>query len=268
MAAGADSIAIPKITFSARGLELDTCLKVFNTEFHVHSVILKMHSAFFFKLWIPPTKLVTTTTAFYKLFLAMYGEIYSFDSVQEPTIITELADYYYALPTLSCSLTAPLYEQTLDILGTYRFLINVAWKLRHVALFQECVVFLAGNWSERGAEEDIANLHPQLQDAVLNARGRIAMKIVKVQEEILRNCEAEFIVRELLSSDSYTQLGEDRTLPMCYRHLRDDKALVVFRFDKSAGASGRAGDRPYGSYFLCAEVPGMGLPWDLAEKDY
>lgn len=38
------------IKFVARGSELDTCLKVFDTEFHVHSTILKMHSASFHRL--------------------------------------------------------------------------------------------------------------------------------------------------------------------------------------------------------------------------
>lgn len=42
--------------FFARGLELDTCLQVFDTDFHVHSAILKMHSAFFYKFFDSPDK--------------------------------------------------------------------------------------------------------------------------------------------------------------------------------------------------------------------
>ncbi|KAF4637464.1 hypothetical protein G7Y89_g620 [Cudoniella acicularis] len=43
-----DNIPSP-IVFTARGLAVDTRLKVFDTEFHVHPVVLKLHSHFFFK---------------------------------------------------------------------------------------------------------------------------------------------------------------------------------------------------------------------------
>lgn len=36
------------VTFKARGLTVDTRLKVFNTVFHVHSVILKLNSHYFY----------------------------------------------------------------------------------------------------------------------------------------------------------------------------------------------------------------------------
>jgi hypothetical protein len=37
------------IIFKTRGLNADVRLRAFETDFHVHSVILKIHSAFFFK---------------------------------------------------------------------------------------------------------------------------------------------------------------------------------------------------------------------------
>ena len=37
------------IIFKVRDLNADVRLRAFDTEFHVHSVILKIHSAFFFK---------------------------------------------------------------------------------------------------------------------------------------------------------------------------------------------------------------------------
>jgi hypothetical protein len=37
------------IIFKARGINADVRLRAFETDFHVHSVILKIHSAFFFK---------------------------------------------------------------------------------------------------------------------------------------------------------------------------------------------------------------------------
>lgn len=44
------------IIFTARGHTPDVRLRVFDTEFHVHSVILKLHSNFFYKFLDSPEK--------------------------------------------------------------------------------------------------------------------------------------------------------------------------------------------------------------------
>lgn len=41
--------AAPAVVFRSPGLKADTCLTVFEQEFHVHSVILKLYSAYFRK---------------------------------------------------------------------------------------------------------------------------------------------------------------------------------------------------------------------------
>jgi hypothetical protein len=47
---GIDKPTMPgPIIFKARGLNTDVRLRAFETDFHVHSVFLKIHSAFFFK---------------------------------------------------------------------------------------------------------------------------------------------------------------------------------------------------------------------------
>jgi BTB/POZ domain len=46
----------PPIVFQAPGLKPDVCLKVFDQEFHVHSVLLKLHSEFFRKFHDSPDK--------------------------------------------------------------------------------------------------------------------------------------------------------------------------------------------------------------------
>jgi hypothetical protein len=52
-----DEPAMPgPVVFAARGLESDVRLRVFNTEFYVHSTMLKLHSAFFFKFLGSPDK--------------------------------------------------------------------------------------------------------------------------------------------------------------------------------------------------------------------
>jgi hypothetical protein len=51
------------IIFKARGLNVDVRLRAFETEFQVHSVILKIHSAFFFKFLDSADKTTTLANA-------------------------------------------------------------------------------------------------------------------------------------------------------------------------------------------------------------
>lgn len=54
-------VTAPKpVVFKARGVEIDTRLKVFDTVFHVSSTILKMHSQYFFKFLDSADKVIGT----------------------------------------------------------------------------------------------------------------------------------------------------------------------------------------------------------------
>jgi hypothetical protein len=44
------------VKFTSPGLQADVRLKVFNVDFHVHSVLLKLHSSFFRKFLDSPDK--------------------------------------------------------------------------------------------------------------------------------------------------------------------------------------------------------------------
>ncbi len=52
----ADTATQSPIIFAARGLQVDTRLHVFDTAFHVHSTILRLGSAFFYKFLESPDK--------------------------------------------------------------------------------------------------------------------------------------------------------------------------------------------------------------------
>lgn len=51
-----DPFSNPPIAFHAPGLKPDVCLKVFDQDYHVHSVLLKLHSEFFRKFLDSPDK--------------------------------------------------------------------------------------------------------------------------------------------------------------------------------------------------------------------
>jgi hypothetical protein len=64
MASPVENAKKPKpVSFTARGLTADVRLGVFDAEFHVHSVVLKMHSAFFFKFLDSPDKIPAAAVA-------------------------------------------------------------------------------------------------------------------------------------------------------------------------------------------------------------
>jgi hypothetical protein len=52
------------IVFKARGMKPDVCLQVFDTNFHVHSVVLKLHSHFFYTFFDSADKSGTRGGAF------------------------------------------------------------------------------------------------------------------------------------------------------------------------------------------------------------
>lgn len=56
------SITAP-VVFTARGLKADVKLEVFGTEFRVHSLILKLQSAFFFAFLDSPDKTAPVATS-------------------------------------------------------------------------------------------------------------------------------------------------------------------------------------------------------------
>jgi hypothetical protein len=54
---------MPPVIFKSRNLKPDVRLKVFGKEFHVHSVVLKMHSTYFLKLIEPVENRQSTTSS-------------------------------------------------------------------------------------------------------------------------------------------------------------------------------------------------------------
>jgi hypothetical protein len=70
-----------------------------------------------------------------KLLQSFYGEPYELKSLNELKSMTQLADYYCALPTLSRSINLPLFRGDINIKELSFELIEIAAKLRHPELF-------------------------------------------------------------------------------------------------------------------------------------
>lgn len=55
-AAEEEGLRTPPVVFKSPGLQPDVRLKVFDTDFHVHSVVLKLHSNYFRRFLDAPDK--------------------------------------------------------------------------------------------------------------------------------------------------------------------------------------------------------------------
>jgi hypothetical protein len=239
--------------------------------------------------------------AFKKLLEAFYGELYKLESVMELKRMTQLADYYCALPALSRSIHLPLFRGDIAVRHSPIASIEVATKLRHAALFRECVVWLVGRWS-RTSFWNMAELDKKIHKTVMNARNQIGFMVAKVHEEV------RFPEETLLSfSSKQHQLNVGQLLAMTRYNSDDAHRLEQIEYDCEVGlpryfyevSKGFWGDfdedirgellpvlknnllyskselkagsieHPmYEDYFFCATVDDDDLPWDRSQTDW
>ncbi|KAF8848281.1 hypothetical protein BDZ45DRAFT_810907 [Acephala macrosclerotiorum] len=173
--------------FFAPGLKPDVRLKVFDTsEYHVHSVLLKLYSGFFLKFLDSPEKKVPASpdftyewvtqvdddsswhltgnlpdqkkqmgqeNAFYALIRAIYSKPFMICHTEELIPLFELADYYCALRVVSRGLDEAMKCGEVEGLiwdlekDPCRFL-RLAIRLRNETLFKECLCLSLGPWTE------------------------------------------------------------------------------------------------------------------------
>jgi hypothetical protein len=207
--------------------------------------------------------------------------------VEELILMTDLADYYRALPALSKSLYRALYENTeFGVAGRKPELIlkllDASCKLRFPALFRECVVLLAGKWDNEQA--DLSGCDRNIQKLIIAARHGISNKIAKAHEEILRlSSEYPNLSKEIRRVKLETGLPEYyRDLHRGYvRYDEDcdygDKTGLVecilqpllennLKFDGRDELAGS--DCGFLVYFLCATIDDEDLPWARTETDW
>ncbi|CZR63411.1 uncharacterized protein PAC_13308 [Phialocephala subalpina] len=338
----------PPITFVSPGLQLDARLLVFDQEYHVHSLILKLHSAYFrrylhsaekdgeaayaaaqFKydyvsvidedgVWglepadkaAPPTEAMiarisqpdSEKEAFRKLLCAMYNRPYRIEDVAELETVTRLADFYCALPIVSGTLSGALLGSPMlkrdpdpenqsynDFARKAGRLIFVAKKLRHVVLFRECFIHLAGNLQD---EE-------YLGDAILRLKGDKELWLLLTEGyarmcQLLLKAHQAFVISTVQSywspqqplpklrdegpeeSSVFFKALKEQLQGQLSRgvddmHLRSLYVAVdrLMRSNLTLDQTGfQAGEGPYKWCFLCADISDEEMPWDLNELDW
>jgi hypothetical protein len=118
-----------------------------------------------------------------KLLQAFYAELYELKSVDSLWRMTQLADYYCALPALSNTINLPFFRGDINVKISCFLLISISMKLHHADLFRECVIWIAGCWPDY-ANWDLSKLDPKIEKTIQNARNRIGAWIAEVHEEV------------------------------------------------------------------------------------
>jgi hypothetical protein len=105
--------------------------------------------------------------------------------------MTNLADYYCVLPTLSRSLYRALHDMSLDVARCKPELLPevlaASCKLRYPDLFKECIILAAGRWSDRyGGETPLSGHSQKIRKPMEAARHKIGFDVAKANEQMLR----------------------------------------------------------------------------------
>ncbi|QSZ36367.1 hypothetical protein DSL72_006243 [Monilinia vaccinii-corymbosi] len=235
------------VVYTLSNHDADVKLKIFDElEFHVHSTVLKTHSAFFrrfldspdkvsknqnlgkFKyVWVSvidedgswslidvrnqpnetndaevkPKKLKGSKKRHEKVFSqfigVFYGKVWTIKDDANLEAITELADYYCALPMLSKSLPGALstsiqYAGSLLLNSTMGMRnqnkrLELAVKLRSPELFRDCMIYLVGYWwyySKTEESFESNNENPQINALATKLHAQICVKICATNRKL------------------------------------------------------------------------------------
>ncbi|RDL32968.1 uncharacterized protein BP5553_08407 [Venustampulla echinocandica] len=224
-------------------------------------------------------------SAFYNVICAIFGHPYSIKDATQLTKMTEIADYYICLQALSNSLSTALFNNpglVKDIPNTACCMLEVAYKLRHEALFKECFIHVLGPWTKPQWRQ-LAD--QKLKDMATIADTKIKHKLLIVHSNIIqlhsdqkrygglaaqfakisakcRNVDGKVLqplyFREL-SQLQYDTQGIEITVSQILAPILENR----LELDRSRL---EAGEGIYEDFFLCAEV--KNIPWDRSKKDW
>ncbi|KAG0652444.1 hypothetical protein D0Z07_0338 [Hyphodiscus hymeniophilus] len=282
------------VIYRSPGLVPDARLKVFDREFHVHSVPLgneQKISAF--------EDYQFEREAFQDLLSAIYNRPYTIHHLEQLKKIVSLADFYCALPILSSTIingliSSDMYESATagdntpsDFAFAAPDLIHAAYKLRHPILFRECLIHVVGQWQSitdeqmRNLEENIAIYRLIVREVTYNCR-----MIMEASQKVMRLLSERCPIQ--IGREDYPGSGIDNPELLRAVHTgllklenpkerhqniievlkADIKGLLTNNLflDRSGFAAGE--DGPHRFYFLCAYISDEEMPWDAESIDW
>ncbi|PQE31490.1 hypothetical protein CJF32_00008081 [Rutstroemia sp. NJR-2017a WRK4] len=331
----------PSIIFEQPGFKVDARLTAFGQAFHVHSVILKLYSAWFRQFLDSPDKKPAPSGALFAydyvsvvdadadgwglepvkttggteeenifalqmLLSALYNKRYSIENYKQFNCCFLLADYYCALPKFSASLDGALRHS-----DSYLFVRNIethsteliiaATRMRHPALFRECLVYEVSRLDSGEDDFDIttrfAYEHLPVQVAILAARGNLqglrAQADMFIHDldlavrSVVFNCPAKLemhrmyhqttritltnhawfyrrVLNRLVDGGHLHTNGAEILWSLLACNLSYNVGKVVGELVGPEGYEKEEDDKG----FYCAEISDEHLPWDKEEIDW
>ncbi|KAH7403259.1 hypothetical protein BKA64DRAFT_641261 [Cadophora sp. MPI-SDFR-AT-0126] len=347
------------IMFTTPGFQPDVRLVVFDQELHVHSILLKLYSAYFRKFLDSPDKTPKVANAFpigtaveenlrpaatsqvsyngiwyltaaksdtansiqsavfsgdesleikaFEILLsAIYLKPYVIDSGELFLSLTQLADFYCALPVISRTLDMAFHISPEFIKDIPRFRCKVftaVAKLKNKLLFRESLIWVVGPWSEP-AYNTLDN--PRLKKIARAAWAEVAAKISEIHCQLTQDIGEE---AQALTVDtpayfrSFYRILKRSPFDIDDEFLddiRDNEVATLIAsllksnlvLNRDALESGTGSDLfpPYylgvedgipldefspnypqanmEDHFLCVEIDDEDLPWDVNETDF
>jgi hypothetical protein len=239
-------------------------------------------------------------SAFQNLLCAIFNRPYCIIDATELNIMTQMADYYCALPILSNSLSATFFNSP-GLLTTLRTdpcqSLILAYKLRHAPLFRDYLIHLLGPWSKPQFQELKSHRDPSslfLFNFVNTIHISFSNKIMQLQQSIFQLSTGYFspfcplfagfrpayraAAKAMLDcTNDGADFNHNLLLPKWFRQCLDSnvetevvgKLLASFTtnnlvLDKAAVA----GRGDYEDSFLCFEISDAELPWDPTQFDW
>jgi len=231
---------------------------------------------------------------FSMLLNSIYTKPFTIKSPEYLTSAVQLADYYCALPILKKGFNLSLPRNTnffAHISANADKIVVDAYKMKHAALFRECMIQLMGPLRNPRLEN--------IQDVALRViaetyRVKLRKFIRQVEQDIRKFVSAHILALEkqpdpsllerfvknsipiLPGDENFSLIG--MRLPEYYRMMYNQKkwypeikSLIKpllknnLKFGKDAKA--HAGEGWYANYFLCLEITDEELPWEVEQDE-
>lgn len=199
--------------------------------------------------------------------------------------MTKMADYYFCLPALSSSLSTALFRNP-DLINNIQSsaaqILEIAFKLRHEALFKEAFIHVLGPW----INPQWRNLStPKLKDMASDAENRVKHKLLDVHWALIQLSTGDVQYGSLALHFARVAMNsrDSQGTVMLPKYLR---GISELRYEKEAAAIAvertlrnilksnleldrsrlRSGEGKFEDCFLCGGV--RGFPWDTSEKEW
>ncbi|TVY78168.1 hypothetical protein LSUE1_G004189 [Lachnellula suecica] len=226
--------------------------------------------------------------AFESLMHAIHGWAIAISDQAHLHLVTQLADYYRALPILSLTVSAALPTNpgmTAAIPQHCCSILEDAYKLRNATLFRECLVYACGPWDSPAGPQYMTLQNTKLKFVVERAYHRFNTSLLQFQTLLLKKTAETLIgpsvgLELMMEVGKSVEGGKDFHLPAYFRQATKVSDLASCQVVKESAdrllkscltldqGAARSGYGDFRNFFLGFEISDDDLPWDVNERHW